>query len=119
MNTDVTEFCRTSQYQKTACRGPPRAPLVSLPVIGVPFEQLGMDVVGPLERSKAGNHFMLVITDYATRYPEVFPLKTIKARTVAICLLQLFSRVSFPKTVLTDQGSNFYNKCTACLVSRA
>lgn len=111
MNKDVTEFCRTCpQCQKTASRGPPRAPLESLPVIGVPFEQLGMDVVGPLERSKKGNRFMLVITDYATRYPEVFPLKTVKARTIAICLMQLFSRICFPKTILTDQGSNFMSK---------
>lgn len=111
MNKDVAEFCRTCpQCQKTSGRGPPRAPLESLPVVGVPFEQLGMDVVGPLERSKTGNRFMLVITDYATRYPEVFPLKTVKARNIAICLMQLFSRMGFPKTILTDQGSNFMSK---------
>lgn len=104
-------ICRTCpQCQKTASRCPHRAPLVPLQVIGVPFEQLGMDVIGPLERSKAGNRFMLLITEYATRYPEVFPLKTVKARTVAICLMQLFSRVGFPKTVLTDQGLNFMSK---------
>ncbi|KAG7482175.1 SCAN domain-containing [Solea senegalensis] len=69
-----------------------------------------MDVVGPLERSKAGNRFMLVITDYATRYPEVFALKAVKARTVATCLVQLFSRVGFPRAIITDQGSNFMSK---------
>ncbi|KAG7509814.1 L _3 protein [Solea senegalensis] len=51
-----------------------------------------MDVVGPLECSKAGYQFMLVITDYATRYAEVFALKAVKARTVATCLVQLFLR---------------------------
>ena len=75
--------------------------------MGTAFEQLGMDVVGPLERSKAGNRFMLVVTDYATRYPEVFALKAVKARTVATCLIQLFSRVGFPRAIITDQGSNF------------
>lgn len=66
-----------------------------------------MDVVGPVERSRSGNRFMLVITDYATRYPEVFPLRSVKAKLVAISLVQLFSRVGFPTEILTDQGTNF------------
>ncbi len=66
-----------------------------------------MDVVGPVERSCSGNCFMLVITDYATRYPEVFPLRSVKAKPVATCLVQLYSRVGFPAEILTDQGTNF------------
>lgn len=42
------------------------------------------------------NRFMLVITDYSTRYREVFPLKSIRAKYVATCLVQLFSKVRFP-----------------------
>ncbi|XP_028437739.1 uncharacterized protein LOC114558153 [Perca flavescens] len=83
------------------------APLQPLPIIGTPFERLGMDIVGPVERSKAGNRYMLVITDYATKYPEVFPLKSIKAKAVAFCLVQFFARVGFPWEILTDQGTNF------------
>ena len=48
-----------------------------------------------------------MLCDYATRYPEAFPLKNIKARQVANCLVQLFSRVGVPREVLTDQGTNF------------
>ncbi|XP_048881447.1 uncharacterized protein LOC125748837 [Brienomyrus brachyistius] len=111
MAKDIAEFCKTCpECQKTASRCAPKVPLEPLPVVGTPFEQLGMDVVGPLERSRAGNRFMLVITDYATRYPEVFALKTVKARTVATCLVQLFSRVGFPRAIITDQGSNFMSK---------
>ncbi len=111
LRRDVGDFCKNCpECQFTAIRGPPKAPLEPLPVVGVPFEQLGMDVVGPLERSKTGNRYMLVITDYATRYPEVFPLKTVRARNVALCLVQLFSRVGFPQTIVTDQGSNFMSK---------
>ena len=69
-----------------------------------------MDIVGPVERSKSGYRFMLVITDYATRYPEVFPLKSIIAKSVAFCLVQFFSRVGFPREILTDQGTNFMSK---------
>lgn len=86
-------------------RSPSRAPLQPLPVVGTPFERLGMDIVGPVEKSRAGNRFMLVITDYATRYPEVFPMKSIKAKHVATCL-KLFSRVWFPFQILTDRDPN-------------
>ena len=111
MNKEVANYCRSCpECQQTASKGPPKVPLEPLPIVGVPFEQLAMDVVGPLEKSKAGNRFLLVMTDYATRYPEVFPLKTVRARTVAWCLIQLFSRVGFPKVILTDQGSNFMSK---------
>ena len=61
-----------------------------------------MDIVGPLERSKGGYRYIFVLCDYATRYPKAFPLKNIKARQVANCLVQLFSRVGMPREILTD-----------------
>uniref|UniRef100_A0A3B5R704 Integrase catalytic domain-containing protein n=1 Tax=Xiphophorus maculatus TaxID=8083 RepID=A0A3B5R704_XIPMA len=66
-----------------------------------------MDVVGPLGRSSSGNRYILVICDYATRYPEAFPLRSVKAKQVANCLLHLFSRVGIPREILTDCGTNF------------
>ncbi|XP_063334794.1 uncharacterized protein si:ch211-282j22.3 isoform X1 [Pelmatolapia mariae] len=108
MRSDVTLFCKSCpQCQKSSLKIPSRAPLQSLPIISTPFERLGMDIVGPLERSKAGNRYMLVVTDYATKYPEVFPLRSIKAKAVALCLIQFFSRVGFPREILTDRGTNF------------
>lgn len=108
LRRDVTQYCKSCpECQKVSMRSPSRAPLQPLPVVGTPFERLGMDIVGLVERSRAGNRFMLVITDYATRYPEVFPKKSIKAKYVATCLIQLFSRVGFPCQILTDQGTNF------------
>ena len=45
-----------------------------------------MDIVGPLPRSSSGKRFILVICDYATRYPEVIPLRTIDANRIASVL---------------------------------
>lgn len=111
LQTDVAQFCRScSQCQKTSMKSPSKAPLQPLPVTSIPFERLGMDIVGPVEKSKTGNRFMLVVTDYATKYPEVFPLKSVKAKTVAFSLVQFFSRVGFPCEILTDQGTNFMSE---------
>ncbi len=41
-----------------------------MPKMTRPFERVALDIVGPLERSKRGNKYMLVLCDYATRYPE-------------------------------------------------
>lgn len=67
MTKDISEFCKTCpECQCTAPRGPLKAPLMPLPVTENPFQHLGMDIVGPLERSKAGNKYMLVICDHAS-----------------------------------------------------
>ena len=107
LRRDVAQFCKSCpRCQITSAKMPSRAPL-QLPIIGTPFERLGMDIVGPVERSKTGNRYMLVITDYATKYPEVFPFISIKAKSVAFCLVQFFSRIVFPLEILTDHRTNF------------
>lgn len=107
--SEVSDYIKSCPECQLACSGGKvgRAPLISLPIIDIPFERIAMDVVGPLEKSRSGNRFMLVICDYATRYPEVFPLRNVKAKQVATALLKLFSRVGIPREVLTDQGTNF------------
>ena len=69
-----------------------------------------MDIVGPLERTRSGHRFILVICDYASRYPEAFPLRNITASAIAQALLQLISRVDIPNEILTDQGTAFLSK---------
>ena len=106
--SDVERFCATcSECQKTARPIHQKVPMVSIPVVSEPFHRIAMDLVGPLERTRKGNKFILVIVDYATRYPEAIPLKTIDAETIAEELVKVFARVGIPEELLTDQGSNF------------
>lgn len=72
-----------------------------------PFRRVAMDIVGPLQRTKHGNKYILTIMDYATRYPEAIPLRRTDAATVAEALCQVFARLGLPREVLSDQGSNF------------
>jgi hypothetical protein len=67
------DYCRTCpECQITAPRARYRNPLVPLPIIRVPFERVAMDL--PLVKMARGHQYILVIVDYATRYPEVIPL---------------------------------------------
>ena len=105
---DVSDHCCSClECQKSSPRGNNKAPLVPLPVIDVPFKRIAMDIVGPLPRSSSGNRFILVICDYASRYPEAIPLRRIDASHIANELVKLFARVGVPEEILTDQGTNF------------
>ena len=66
-----------------------------------------MDMLGPLPRTKRRNQYVLVICDYATRYPEAIPLRSQEAEVVAEAMVEVFSRVGVPKEILSDKGTNF------------
>ena len=74
---------------------------------------MAMDIVGPLPRSRSGNRYVLVMCDYATRYPEAIPLKSIDAEHIAEKMIEVFARVGVPREILTDQGSNFVSQLLA------
>ena len=76
----------------------------------IPFERVAMDLIGPFDRSTQGYRFVLVLVDYATRYPEAVPLRNISAKSVAQALFQVISRVGIPKEILTDQGTSFMSR---------
>ena len=43
-----------------------------------------------------GHRYILVLMDYATRYPEAAPLKSIDTERVAEELLAMYSRLGIP-----------------------
>ena len=100
---------RCETCQKAAKRGAKKkALLVNMPIIGTPFEQVGIDIVGPIAtRSKSGNRFILVMCDYAMKYPEAATLPSIKARQIAEALMAMFCHVGMPTALLSEQSSNF------------
>ena len=107
--TDVMDwvpFCEVCARRK----GPavnPRAPLMSVP-IGSPMEMLAMDILGPLPVSKKGNRYLLVVSDYYKKWPEVFPLPDQKATTVAKVLYnKVIATFGVPLVLHSDQGRNF------------
>lgn len=109
MYQDVQEYCKTcSECQMVApvCKSD-RSYLQPLPIIGTPFDCIGMDIIDPLVKSSLGHQSALVICVYATRYPEVYPLRSIQVKHIVRCLIDLISRVGVPSETITDQGTNF------------
>ena len=80
----VEDYCRTClECPITALRTHYRNPLIHLPIIGVPFEWVAMDLVGPLVKTARGHQYIRVLMFYDTRYPEAFPLCPAAAKGIA------------------------------------
>ena len=79
-----------------------------MPLISTPFSRIALDLIGPLHPpSDDGHRYILLVVDYATRYPEAVALKTIDSITVAEALIDIYSRGGVPDEILTDQGTQF------------
>ena len=73
-----------------------------------PFEQICLDIVGPLPVTSRDNRYLLTIMDRFTRYTEVIPLQYITAEAVADAYIDNWlCRYGPPKEVLSDNGTQF------------
>ena len=111
-NGDVTRFCQSCDIcQKTIDKGRiTKVPLGRMPVMKVPFQRIAIDLIGPLNPpTERGHRYILTIVDFATRYPEAIPLKSITTIEVAEALFNTYTRVhvGFPSEVLSDLGTQF------------
>ncbi|XP_071504639.1 uncharacterized protein [Diadema antillarum] len=110
VQADVQRFCRSCDAcQRAIPKGRvTKIPLGTTPIIDEPFHRVAIDIVGPIKPvSSRGHRYILTLVDYATRYPEAVPLRNIDTSSVAEALLSIYSRVGFPKEMLTDRGSQF------------
>ena len=79
--------------------------------VGFPGERLAMDVVGPFPKSDQGNKYVLIISDYFTRWTEAYPIPNQEAVTIAETLVKEYiCRYGVPQYLHTDQGRNFESK---------
>ena len=110
LRKDVVEFCRschTCQVVGKPNQTLPKAPLQHIPAFEEPFSRVIIDCVGPLPKTKSGNQYLLTVMCASTRFPEAIPLRNISAKTIVKALIKFFTLVGLPKSIQSDQGSNF------------
>ena len=101
--------CVDCQMRKTPRNRKP-APLLPIPVDGA-FDRVAVDCLGPFPESYSGSRYVVVFSDYLTRWPEAFAVSTIQATVIAKLLVnEIFCRHGSPKTLLSDRGKNFLSK---------
>ena len=114
--SQVSRYCRSCDIcQRTIPKGKVmRVPLGDMPLIDTPFKRVAVDLVGPIEpMTDRKNRYILVMVDYATRYPEAIALPGIETERVAEALVDMFSRLGIPEEMLTDMGSQFTSEMMA------
>ena len=85
MKDDVSDFvskcdsCQRANFSKK----PSKSELHPVPVSRRLFHRWGIDICGPFKTCDGGNRYVIVATEYLTRWPEVGVLKR---KTAAILL---------------------------------
>ena len=76
--------------------------------VGAPLERIAINVTGPLPVSDRGNKYVLVVSDYFTKWTEAYAYHNQEAETVARTLVEEFVvRYGVPREIHSDQGRNF------------
>ncbi|UYV61202.1 hypothetical protein LAZ67_1003805 [Cordylochernes scorpioides] len=102
--------CRECQRRKHAPLRPPGL-LQPIPPTSVPFQRVGIDLLGRFPISHLGNKWIIVCTDYLTRYAITRALPSADAQQVAKFVLEdVVLKHGAPREIITDRGRGFQSK---------
>jgi len=106
---DVTRWCArcTECASRKGKPHPRRRPLTQLPT-GAPFDRIAMDILDTHKPTAKRNRYILVISDYFTKFTMAFPLRRHTAKNVAnVVVNQWIVLFGVPKAIHSDQGREF------------
>ena len=73
-----------------------------------PFQIVGMDIAGPFPLTKDGNRYILVFTDYLTKWVDAKAIKKADAPSIAKeFIIEVVLRHGAPQQLISDRGKNF------------
>ena len=105
----VEEWCKSCEKcsRRKSLPKHNKAPLQT-DISGVPMQRIAMDIVGPLPETEHQNKYILVISDYFTKWTEAYAIRNREAKTIADELVKNFiCRFGAPDYIHTNQGRNF------------
>lgn len=109
MTEDIAIYvrsCKECQVAKISRRAPAgRLHPIQFP--NGPFEHLNADLLGPLPMTGEGYRYIIVCTDFFSKFAVTRRLKTIKATEVFLFFEDLFLEHNVPSKVTTDNGKQF------------
>ena len=76
-----------------------------------PFAQWGLDIVGPFPKAVGNKKYLLVCTNYFTKWVEAEPLANIRDVNVKRFIWKnIVTRFRVPYVLISDNGLQFDNK---------
>ncbi|GFX88036.1 retrovirus-related Pol polyprotein from transposon 297 [Trichonephila clavipes] len=105
------------QRRKSVPQRPPGR-LVPIPPAIAPFHRIGINLLGRFPKSAHGNKWIIVCTDYSTRYAITKALPTAEVAEIAKFLLEeIVLRHGAPRVIITDRGAVFRSRLVSSLVN--
>ena len=86
------------------------APLGRMPEPWAAWHTVAVDVLGPLPQTSKGMKYVIVLTDYMTKFVLAIATKDQTAETTAEALMMKFLEYGFPERIITDNGPNFRSR---------
>ncbi|TPX53137.1 hypothetical protein PhCBS80983_g06358 [Powellomyces hirtus] len=75
-------------------------------VVNDPWEKIGIDIVGKLPTTARGNNYIVILTDYMTKWVEAFAVPDITANRVSRRLVEdVFCRFAYPEASSPTEGN--------------
>ena len=112
MNQEVTSYitdCRVCQESRRTKQFR-EAPICEFKKPNSPWGTFSMDLVGPFNYHDF--RFLLVVIDQYSSWVSIFRLFDITAKTIVEKLDKLFKEKGCPKSVLSDNGTQFVSSLT-------
>ena len=105
---DLVRKCKIFQEHAKISRLPSK-PLMSV-TSPWPFQQWGLDILGPLPIGKGQCKLIIIAVDYFTKWAEAEPLATITEQKIRNFVWRnIICRFSIPRALVSDNGKQFDN----------
>ncbi|GFU68519.1 retrovirus-related Pol polyprotein from transposon 17.6 [Trichonephila clavipes] len=109
----MERFVKTcDQCQRAGKPNDKKAPLKLVPVIQEVFTKLNIDACGPFPITSKENRYLITAICMSSKFPEAIPVSDISSVSVTDALLNIFSRMGFPREIQCDQGTSFTSALT-------
>jgi hypothetical protein len=84
-----------------------------------PFEKWALDFVGPISSMSHTKNYILVCTDYVTKWVEAKSLfRALEKYVVEFIYKDIFTHFGVPHEIITDQGTQFTSKTMKELIEK-
>jgi len=101
----VVQNCNKCQLNRSQ---PYSEPTESIPnKVEGPFIPLGLNIIGPLIKTKNNNQYIMVVVDYFTKWVEAEPTENMTTQDVIKFLINAFARHGVSQVISTDNGVQF------------
>lgn len=103
---DYVKSCEVCEERKNP--GRKRRHYMETYTVGGRFERVAADIAGPFPKTANDNVYILVISDYFSKFAEIFPIPNMEAKTIANVFFRgWIKRYGCPYEFHSDQGVQF------------